>query len=104
MYKEFVNTFESIFYSFALPNVGTSKQRLYTPYQIDIRGFNSITVINNGASDLFIQNYGFKLTSVNTYKYIGQENEIINDQALTIITVFDSTNVYGVGIIKKKYI
>jgi len=100
--KEFVNTFENIFYSYT--QTGITKQRLYSPYQIDIKGYNSITVINNGASDLFIQNYGFKILAGNTFKYRGNENEIINDNVLNIITVFDNLNAYGIGIIKKKFI
>jgi hypothetical protein len=101
--KDFVNNFESFLYNFATPNVGTSKRRLFSPYQIDIKGYNSITVVGNGTS-LYIQNQSTIIYAGNNFIIKGNENEIINDPVLNIISIYNDTNVYGIGVIKKKYI
>jgi hypothetical protein len=96
--KEFVNNFESIFYK------DYSNGNKYSYYQIDIKGCNSVTLVNNEAIYIYIQNFGFQLDGAKIYKYKGNENEIINDQSLNIITVYDPSVKYGVAIIKKQYI
>jgi hypothetical protein len=98
--KEFVNNFESIFYK-DYDAVGGNKTSLY---QIDVYGFNSVTVVNNEAIYIYIQNFSFQLDGAKTYKYHGNENEIINDQTINIITVYDPSVKYGVAIIKKQFI
>jgi len=100
MYKEFVNNFESIFYKDADLTAGNK----ISLYQIDIKGFNSVTVVNNEAIYIYIQNFGFQLDGAKTYQYKGNENEIINDQVLNVITVYDRSVKYGVAIIKKQFI
>jgi hypothetical protein len=97
--KEFVNNFESIFYKDYDP-AGNK----YSYYQIDVKGCNSVTVVNNEAIYLYINNFGLSIPAFKTYKYKGNENEIINDNVLGIITVYDPSVKYGVAIIKKQYL
>jgi hypothetical protein len=101
--KEFVNNFENILYK-DLPSAITSKQTLLSSYQIDIKGYNSIIIYNNSSSDIYIQANGNKIFAGNIFEIKGNENEIINDNVLNVITQYSSGNVYGIAIIKKKYI
>jgi hypothetical protein len=96
--KEFVNNFEVLYYK---DYSVTNKTSLY---QVDINGLNSVTIINNEAIYIYIQNFGFQLDGAKIFKYKGNENEIINDQVLNVITVYDPTVKYGVAVIKKQYI
>jgi len=100
--KEFVNNFESVFYKDTDSTI-TNKKSLYL---INIKGFNSITVVNNSLQYIFIGNYDLTLGGRQIYKYVGNENEIVNTDSLRIITVYGGTGIekYGVAIIKKQFI
>jgi hypothetical protein len=100
MYKEFVNNFESVFYKDADLTAG-NKLSLYL---IAIKGFNSITVVNNSLQYIYIGNYDLFLGGRQIYKYVGNENEIVNTDSLRIITVYGGDDKYGVAIIKKQFI
>jgi len=99
--KEFVNSFESL--NKPTLDTNTSRGYMYAPYQIDIKGYNSVIFVSNDTS-IFIQNGGFSIYAGNNLKIDGNENEIINNNVINIIMSYSNSNPYSIGVIKKKYI